>query len=75
MMEKRGIPAVTVGIEKLVMTTGKGMARALGVPDYPVAVISHDLGVLADLKSDEEVTALAADAAIQVEAILIEDKY
>lgn len=57
------------------MTTGKGMARALGVPDYSIAVLSHDMGVLGDLKSDEEVKALAIDAAVQVEAYLTEDKH
>lgn len=66
---------MSIGVEKLVMTTGKGMARALGVPDYSIAVLSHDMGVLGDLKSDEEVKALAIDAAIQVEAYLTEDKH
>jgi predicted dienelactone hydrolase len=57
-----------------VKTTGKGMARAQGIPDYPIAVISHPMGSLADLKSDDEVKALAAAAATQVEAILIGER-
>jgi predicted dienelactone hydrolase len=74
LMEKAGIPAACIGIEKLVKTTGKGMARAQGIPDYPIAVISHPMGSLADLKSDDEVKALAAAAASQVEAILIGER-
>ena len=73
-MEQKGIPAVCIGIEKLVMTTGKGMARALGVPDYPIAVLSHDMGVLANIKSEDEIEALAQAAAAQVEAYLTEDE-
>ena len=73
-MEKVGIPAACIGIEKLVKTTGRGMARAQGIPDYPIAVISHSMGSLSDLKSDDEVKALATAAAAQVEAILIGER-
>ncbi len=73
-MEKAGVPAASIGIEKLVNTTGRGMARAQGIPNYPIAVISHAMGPLADLKSDEEVRELAASAAAQVEAILIGER-
>ncbi len=73
-MEKAGVPAASIGIEKLVNTTGRGMARAQGIPDYPIAVISHAMGPLADLTSDEEVRELAASAAAQVEAILIGER-
>ena len=69
-MEKAGIPAASIGVEKLVETTGRGMARAQGIPDYPIAVISHSMGPLADLKDDHDVQALALAAAPQVEAIL-----
>ncbi len=73
-MEKAGVPAASIGIEKLVNTTGRGMARAQGIPDYPIAVISHAMGPLADLTCDEEVRELAASAAAQVEAILIGER-
>ncbi len=73
-MEKAGIPAASIGIEKLVNTTGRGMARAQGIPDYPIAVISHAMGPLADLTGDEEVRELAVSAAAQVEAILIGER-
>ncbi|MBC8281113.1 MAG: hypothetical protein H8E48_10040 [Chloroflexi bacterium] len=70
-MEKAGIPAASIVVEKLVKTTGRGMARAQGIPDYPIAVISHPMGPLADLKDDHDVQVLALAAAPQVEAILI----
>lgn len=69
-LERRGLPAAALGVEKLVDTTGRAMARAQGAPDYPIAVIPHDLGVVEDLRDDEEVTALAKAALDQVEAIL-----
>ena len=74
LMEKAGIPAACIGIEKLVKTTGRGMARAQGIPDYPIAVITHPMGSLADLRSDEEARELAVAAAPQVEAILIGER-
>jgi|TARA_B100000315_G_scaffold194160_1_gene184775 hypothetical protein len=70
-MEKAGIPAAAIGVEKLVMTTGRGMARAQGIPDYPIAVVSHDMGAMADMHGDDEVMTMAAAAAHQVEAILL----
>ncbi len=70
-MEKAGIPAAAIGVDKLVQTTGRGMARAQGIPDYPIAVISHPMGTLADLKDIQQANELAAAAASQVEAILI----
>jgi hypothetical protein len=70
-MERAGIPAVAIGVEKLVMTTGRGMARAQGIPDYPIAVVSHDMGAMADMKGDDDVQNMAATAAPQVEAILL----
>ncbi|MDA0264942.1 MAG: hypothetical protein O3A93_11935 [Chloroflexi bacterium] len=74
-MEKAGIPAASIGVEKLVKTTGRGMARAQGIPDYPIAVISHSMGPLADLKDDNDVRVLALAAAPQVEAILIGEAW
>jgi len=74
-MEKAGLPAASIGVEKLVKTTGRGMARAHGIPDYPIAVISHLMGPLADLKDDHDVQVLAMAAAHQVEAILIGETF
>ncbi len=74
-MEKAGIPAASIGVEKLVKTTGRGMARAQGIPDYPIAVISHSMGPLSDLKDDHDIQVLALAAAPQVEAILIGEPW
>jgi len=73
-LERRGMPAAVIGIEKLVKTTGRGMARAQNVPDYPIAVVSHELGIIEDLKGDQEVNAIAQSLVAQVEAILLGKK-
>jgi hypothetical protein len=70
-LERRGMPAAAVGVEKLVNTTGRAMARAQGAPDYPIAIIPHELGVVEDLRDDEEVNLLAKTVLDQVEAILL----
>jgi hypothetical protein len=70
-LERRGMPAAAVGVEKLVSTTGRAMAKAQGAPDYPIAVIPHELGVVEDLRDDEEVNLLAKTVLDQVEAILL----
>lgn len=70
-LERRGLPAAAVGIEKLVNTTGRAMARAQGAPEYPIAVVRHELGAVEDLRDDAEVTALARTLVDQVEAILL----
>jgi hypothetical protein len=70
-LERRGMPAAAVGVEKLVSTTGRAMAKAQGAPDYPIAVIPHELGVVEDLRGDEEVSLLAKTVLDQVEAILL----
>lgn len=69
--ERSGLPAVVIGIEKLVNTTGRGMARAQGVPDYPIAVVGHELGIIEDLKNDQEVDTIAKSLVDQVEAMLL----
>ena len=69
-LEKRGIPAAVVGLDKLVNTTGRGMARALGYPSLRMATIpysAHDWGGSAD---ESEHIRKAEVAAPQVEEIL-----
>ena len=39
LLAQRGIPAVSVGTERYVGTVGRGMARAHGYPDFPIATI------------------------------------
>lgn len=69
-MERRGVPAAAVGVKKLVETTGRGMCRAQGMPDYPIAVIDHATGSLASVKDGETISGFAALVADQVERIL-----
>ncbi len=69
-MERRGLPAAAVGAEKLVMTTGRGMARIQGVPDFPIAII-HGRGRLESVSDPAEIQAVAEEVASQVESILL----
>lgn len=69
-LERRGVPAAAVGVEKLVETTGRGMCRAQGVPDYPIASIAHPTGSLASVTDAETLSRFAAAIADQVERIL-----
>lgn len=73
-LERRGIPAALVAIDRLVNTTGRAMARAQGVPDYPFAVITADLAATDMVTSDEQIGAMARSVASQVEAILLGKK-
>lgn len=65
------MPAAAVGVEKLVNTTGRAMARAQGAADYPIAVVRHELGAVEDLRDDDEVSQLARTLVDQVETILL----
>jgi hypothetical protein len=69
-LERRGIPAACIGVDKLVETTGRGMCRAQGLPDYPIASISHPTGSLASVNDAATLTRFAAEIADQVAAIL-----
>jgi hypothetical protein len=70
-LERRGVPSAAVGVKKLVETTGRGMCRAQGVPDYPIAMVDHPTGSLASVKDPETISRNAADLADQVERILL----
>lgn len=59
-----------VGAEKLVNTTGRGMAKLQGLPDYPLAIIAGH-GLLESIRTDEERRAVAVKIAEQVENILL----
>ncbi len=69
-MERRGLPAAAVGVAKLVDTTGRGMCRAQGLPDFPIARIDYHAGSLASLKDDAELGAWGIMIADQIEQIL-----
>ena len=59
-----------VGAEKLVNTTGRGMAKLQGLPDFPLAVILGH-GLLEGIRSEEDRRAVGVDVARQVENILL----
>jgi len=69
-LERRGVPAAAVGVRKLVETTGRGMCRAQGIPDYPIATIDHATGSLASLNDVATASRFAAEVADQVDRIL-----
>jgi hypothetical protein len=69
-MERRGLPAACVGVEKLVDTTGRGMCRAQGLPSFPIAKIDYHAGSLASLKDDAQLGAWGIRIADQIEQIL-----
>jgi hypothetical protein len=70
-LERRGIPSAAVGVKKLVETTGRGMCRAQGMPDYPIAVVDHPTGSLASVNDAATLSRFAALVADQVEEILL----
>ena len=67
-IEQMGIPAAVIGTDKLVATTGHGMARAHGVPHFSFAIIEHPIEQIRD---ESEIIRRAEAAAPQVEAILM----
>lgn len=69
-VERRGLPAAMVGAEKLVRTTGRGMAKLQGLPDFPLAII-HGVGLLEGIRTDEDRRRVAVEIATQVENILL----
>jgi hypothetical protein len=69
--ERRGIPAAISAIDKLVRTTGRAMARAHGMPDYPIATISTEYLAAMDSASEEQIIDMGKQVAKQVEAILL----
>ncbi len=70
-LERRGIPSAAVGVKKLVETTGRGMCRAQGIPDYPIAVVDHPTGSLASVNDATTLSRFAVLVADQVERILL----
>jgi hypothetical protein len=69
-LERRGIPTAAVGVKKLVETTGRGMCRAQGIPEYPIATIDHATGSLVSLNDAATASRYAEEIAGQVERIL-----
>ncbi len=73
-LERRGIPSAAVGVKKLVETTGRGMCRAQGIPDYPIAVVDHPTGSLASVNDAAALSRFAVLVADQVERILLQGR-
>jgi len=69
-LERRGIPGVVMGQDKLVNTSGKGMAKAQGYPDTDFATYPYTHSAKGSTASDEEIKAFAGMLAARVEAIL-----
>ena len=69
-LERRGIPATVLGMDRLLNTTGKGMARAQGYPSLNFAVYPFSHEALSSGGTDEELKARASVLAPQVERIL-----
>jgi len=62
---------VIVAVDRLANTTGRAMAKAQGVPTFPIAIIKSDIAATDMVVSKERIEAMAAEVAGQVEAILL----
>lgn len=69
-LERRGIPAVAVGLDRLARTTGMGMARALGYPSFEIAMLPFSVDEWGASGNDEERERQALLAVEQIERIL-----
>jgi len=69
-LERKGIPAAVVGLDKLVNTTGKAMARTQGYPSLNFAVFPYFASEWGGAATEEEVKKRAALLVPQVERIL-----
>jgi hypothetical protein len=52
-LAQMGVPAVCVGTEALIDSVGRGMARALGYPEFPRIAIPRSLGLAGRYYSQE----------------------
>jgi hypothetical protein len=69
-LERRGMPAAVVGLDKLVNTTGKAMARAQGYPALNFAVFPYSASEWGSAATDAELRARAESVVPQVARIL-----
>jgi len=70
-LERKGIPAAVLGLDRLVNTTGKAMARTQGYPTLNCAVFPYSVSEWAGAATEEEVRARVALLVPQVERILL----
>ena len=69
-LERRGLPAAVIGLDKLVDTTGRAMANALGYPTLRMATLPYSSRDWGGAASEEELSAKAQLALPQIESIL-----
>lgn len=69
-LERRGLPAAVVGLDKLVDTTGRAMAKALGYASLQMATLPYSSRDWGGSATDEELREKAQIALEQVESIL-----
>ena len=69
-LERKEMPAAVVGLDKLVNTTGKAMAKLQGYPSLNFAVFPYSASEWGSAATEDELTARAAAVAPQVDRIL-----
>jgi len=69
-LERRGKPAAVIGLDKLVNTTGKAMARAQGYPTLGFAVFPYSAAEWGSAASEAELKARAESVVGQIRTIL-----
>jgi hypothetical protein len=69
-LERRGMPAAVVGLDKLVNTTGKAMAKAQGYPALNFAVFPYAASEWGSAATDAELKVRAESVVPQVARIL-----
>jgi hypothetical protein len=67
-LEGRGIPTAVVGSEPF-LDEALEQSRFLGMPNYPVVLVSHPVQLL----TDAEVAALADEAFPRIERLLVDN--
>lgn len=74
--EQIGFPAAAIALEKLAISTGRGMAIAHGLPDYPIAMIPQQelVSTLDNLTNEDQLAAMVKAVVDQVEDILLYGK-
>ena len=69
-LERRGIPATVLGGDKLLNTTGKGMAKAQGYASMQFASYPYTLADRGAAATPEELRTISEQLAPQIERIL-----
>ena len=69
---RKGTPAAVVGLDKLVNTTGKAMAKAQGYPSLNFAVFPYSASEWGSAATEEELQGRAEAGGAQGERLLID---